>query len=239
MASSLAAELCIAQEACCPEARPALSCRHGLNMVFERLDAEASELGLTYNGACVGLQHAIVEATGCSIEPLPELLPFACTVYSGAGGEGAPCTAVANLGSTCGPELACVNGVCTQPCGLDGTRRPSIYGYPCGDDEVADGLGCAPTAELGEPCSEVCDDGLYCPRGGDGCGLDCVKLCRALEPNGGPCEVGRVCVSGVCTGATCIEGASEGAPCAQGCGRGLTCDADRCVPLPYVCTTPL
>lgn len=208
-----------------------------MHMGFERLDARAAELDLSYDGACVGLQHAIVGALGCEVDADPDATAFACAVYSGDGTEGASCESIGTLGSTCDRRLACVRGLCVDPCGFIEGDRPSAYGRACDADEVAVGYDCQPALEPGEVCTNACGSGSYCPDEWAGCGPSCTGLCRALEAAGSPCAGPTECASGLCIEGSCADGALEGAPCADGCAPGLSCDTEteRCTPTPWIC----
>lgn len=229
VASSLAAVLCIAQEACCVGARPSDSCRHAMNMTFEGLDAEALELGLAYDGACAGFQLAMVDALGCDTVRLPDLAEFgSCSIYFGDGAFGDACTAVGTLGSTCAQGLACAEGRCLDPCFTEAVDRPYVYGYACVGGEVVVGDRCERAVYLGAACSGNCAEGLLCNE---------EQECEAAGSSGDPCWVDGECRDLRCIEQVCAVGQPEGAPCGTGCGLGLQCDpaTDRCAPEPYVC----
>ncbi len=238
LASSLAAVLCIAQEDCCPDARPSPSCRHSMNMGFEDLDARAVELGLGYDGACAGLQQAIVADLGCNVmspEDITGLGP--CSIYFGDGNEGEPCDTVGTLGSSCAPGLACAAGTCREPCTAEALGRPYIYGYACVAGEVPLGYACLPAADEEEPCNGACAEGLYCAGPDAACAPTCTGRCVRGESLGSSCGTDGECRDAVCVGGTCTAGQPEGAACASGCGVGLVCEPGlgMCVPMPTVC----
>lgn len=229
VASSLAAVLCIAQEDCCPNARPSPSCRHALNMTFEDLDADAETLGLAYDDDCVGLHHALVEALGCQVAPPTALTGFAtCSIYYGTGARGEACESVGTLGSTCQQGLVCSAGSCEDGCSLESSGRPYVYGHACEIGQVVVGHACEQGVPLGSACGGNCAEGLYC---GD------MQTCEAASPIGEPCRDDAECRDSVCIDEVCALGQPEGESCDPGCGLGLACDpeTDRCVALPYVC----
>lgn len=240
LASSLAAVLCIAQEDCCPDARPSSSCRHSINMGFEDLDARAVDLGLNYDGECAGLQQAIVLDLGCSIVSPFEVRGLgACSIYFGDGGEGESCDSVGTLGSSCARGLACAAGSCLDPCDAESGGRPYVYGYACVLGEVPFGYECRSAGFTGDTCTGACAEGLYCAGPDASCAPACMGQCVSGEPLGSSCTVDGECREAVCLEGTCAIGQPEGAPCASGCGVGLGCDAGlgTCAPTPTVCNS--
>lgn len=238
LASSLAAVLCIAQEDCCPDARPASSCRHSMNMGFEDLDDRAVDLGLDYDGECAGLQQAIVSDLGCEVmSPLDLQGLGACSVYFGDDDEGESCEAVGTLGSSCARGLACAAGSCVDPCTAESLGRPYVYGYACVPGEVPVGYECRSAASAGEACTGACAEGLYCAGPNASCAPACVGQCVWGEPLGSSCAVDGDCLEAVCLEGMCAVGQPDGAPCASGCGVGLGCDAGlgTCGATPTVC----
>ncbi len=237
VASSLAATLCIAQEECCPDARPSPSCRHSMNMGFEELDARAEELGLAYDDVCTGIQRAIVGGLGCEGMSPQDTSLGACSIYYGDGEEGDPCEAIGTLGSTCAQEFSCAAGSCVDPCSAAPQDRPYVYGYACVSGEVPAGYECRAPPSVGDACDGVCEEGSYCAGPDASCAPGCLGRCVPDEPLGSPCAVDGDCREAVCIERTCSVGQPKGAPCAPGCGLGLSCDAELgiCQHTPSVC----
>jgi|GEM_PF-1420845 len=229
VASSLAAVLCITWEECCVEASPALSCRHGLNMGFEELDARAEALELYYDGNCVGYQQALIDAIACDVHPDTRLTHGGgCSIYYGRGRESESCEAVGTLGSTCRQGLICAAGQCVDPCAVETLGRPYAYGHGCALGDVVVGLDCREAVGGQTPCAGNCYDGFFC---GD------ESLCEPTRPIGEPCFDDAECRESVCIEQHCAAGQPEGAPCNDGCGAQLSCGtaSNTCVRDPYIC----
>ncbi len=238
MPSSMAAVLCIAQETCCPGEPSSSSCRHGLNMHFEDLAQRSRELGLTYDGDCVGRQQAMVGAIACDTSSPGELPDAeACSIYFGQRSVGEPCQLIARQASDCAQGLACQGGTCIDSCASESGPRTTVYGYPCRSGTVPAGDDCAPPSSLDEPCDPACAEGLYCAPIAN-CGFECPELCHLQSAADQPCEQHAACRAGTCQEGSCVEGPSLDQPCSEACAPPHHCDADtgRCGAVPVVCT---
>lgn len=238
MPSSMAATLCIAQESCCPGRPSSASCRHWRNMSYERVQADAQGMGLSYDGQCAGLQQAVVEALGCDLDDGSGLPGSGfCSVYFGTQIHDEPCTTLGPLGSDCAQGLSCQRGRCIDMCAREIGERQSVYGYACEAGFVPALDDCFPPDPVGAACQTACVDGAYCgsPRGG--CDFECESICRPTVANGQPCSGSEACRIGVCFDGICSDGPGLGEPCDGACDGTAQCDpaTDICVVAPAVC----
>lgn len=238
-ASTQAAYACMAAVACLCDVRShdtVPSCRHGLNMSFERIQADAQAMGLSYDGACLAQHVADLAAIGCAVDPAtsPSGAPWSvigpgrCGVYHGTGSVGDACTAIAGGLSDCAQGLACWSGRCTDPCptSTPGERCQGVFGFACPPGTVCESDDCVapqPPAQIGEDCDGIgCIEGAWCS---ELCGFEvCESTCVAQTIDGAPCEQDRQCTSGFCGGGACTTGPVTGEACvADRCFAGREC----------------
>jgi hypothetical protein len=130
-------------------------------------------------------------------------------------------------GWPCGPNEACLDGVCAVVTSLDcaGTTCPS--GLACCEDET--GMpSCAERKSDTENCgwcghacasNKRCDLGLCLPRWGEKCSASCAS--------------GKTCCYSLFGGTQCVNTATSAlncGKCGNACGFGETCSGGKCEP---------
>lgn len=249
MASTLAAEYCIATVECdCAERshEDVPSCRHGENMSWEDVRERAQALDLAYDGACLGQLVAGLRALGCGHDTAGYetlLGRGGCAVYFGDGEIGDPCETVGGGVSSCAQGLACWEGTCKDPCAAPATERPRPFNFGCAPGELARYDDCRPPTKLGEECvAGDCEPGAYCqqlPPPPD-CDFECSSsVCASRVPLGDPCDLDDACETGFCATSTgtCVDPPLTGDPCVDGrCADHRSCDDGVCGdPEPAIC----
>jgi hypothetical protein len=161
-------------------------------------------MGLTYEPSCAAAYVAYYASSGCApasdtvIEEVAAGL--ACTLFSGDGALGTPCTDPTwHLPSVepCMPGLACISGQCDDPHKAEGDacNGAGMVLQDCEPPLYCDGTTtpptCRPRLAIGESCDNV---GQCVPSGW--CNAD--DICEAgLEP-GAQCLDVRECEFGYC-----------------------------------------
>lgn len=202
----------------------------------EAYTATGENIGLTYDGQCMGDLLAKVEGQGCewAIEG-GGADSCTCKPFYGDRSEGQSCDEVSTNGvpgldlrlDTCDAKTVCRSAICVPRC------WPHI-GKPQGEacDEApwiqcADGLACTdqgvcwPAPEVGEPCEDrECEKGAFC---------DDDFVCAELLAQDEGCDDFRQCASDYCPNGTCQPKPGLGGECFGRCEQGLACVSQTCV----------
>lgn len=207
----------------------------------------ANAAGLTYSGECFGDYLEYLDGFGCGTQSDVLEDPtangfdiYGCKVFSGNGGEGAPCISYNTAGiiaDDCQQGLACLGTTCMAI----STAPPTVK-------------------QLGEVCvpgTEICEEGAIClnsveapevytciplPVEGESCGIGvCAapawcdfedSICKPAPGLGEACDFSKPCGEGLyCSdeSQTCASVVGEGDPCTddEQCAAGLVCRDDE------------
>ena len=234
-ASTMAAYACMAWVGCaCDElgASPVPSCRHRWNMTYEHLKGEADALALDYDGRCLAQHVADLAAIGCDDMPAAQdwsvTGPGRCAIWHGTKGLDEACVALEQGLSDCAQGLACWEGRCADPCGVEtaGERCGKVFDFACAPSAVCVSEECverSPPAEIGESCENAdCVPGAFCRQlcPDEACTYTCIEG----RDDGVACNRDAECKSGFCGGGVCGVGPVTGEPCvAERCFEGRAC----------------
>lgn len=211
----LVQQWCASRSLCdCGTAQVSASCEFDYEFLFSVRQAEARELGLEFNAACIDKIELAFTELGCDSPALvlgrPYYLPRKCedfcTVYRGDKAEGATCTMLDFLGSDCATGLTCYARPGQKTRCWDACAYLPSAGEPCtepsGKERCMPGLVCDPDQrciaepELGDTCFGSCADGFACSW--DDLCVDAPKEGESCTSRDWACALGYQCDNGVC-----------------------------------------
>lgn len=187
-------------------------CASSLRLQEDVYATVARTYGLAYDGSCLEARADAVEAVGCQSAAEVALLQPACSYCAPVHGDqpvGAACMQSGpENASDCAQGLACVNGVCSDPCA-----------------RIAAGQACL---DMNFQSLGICADGTFCDNTS--------RQCRAYVGEGQACPNYNECMPGLtCNAAVCVGLPGPGEPCPSGaCAEGASCNGGTCEPPPGI-----
>ncbi len=193
--------------------------------------------GTRVDEACIERMAARIDAHTCELSFTTPRCDDDCSPFFGAQLEFQPCQRDAE----CGRGLACVLGICRDPCQV----TPPDEGQPC-EGTCALGLvcdlertgTCIRPADAGPSCNDtMCSIDEFCDRV-----VPSTPVCRPLRARDEPCRGHRECLAGYCPAGFCEALPRVGEACGLGalCAPGSSCRADAdgglCVAASPACT---
>ncbi len=233
------------------------ACEQHLDARLDAMGAAATELGLAYDGRCVGEAVSHFDDLGCDraeAETGANSCTAPCKSFVGDRLVGEECRVSQLDYSTddCAAGLRCIrtcddSGVCRDVC-LEYCARGEgncfDTGCPSGEFCNFETSRCDALPTAGEACSQGCAEGLFCDTPDPA--MPAERVCAALRANGEACTGHGFCGSGYCPAGRCAPLPELGDSCAGTftCAPGLSCEStpegtSTCALAgPAVCTAP-